>query len=139
MKIPKEYENLNKYGLTPKTITNLIPNRDKIQEKPFWRNDIISAWCLSGNTIHHSEDIVYSVYDEYWLGVYDIDAKSYAGKVRFHLSSYGGMCGYNISGFLKPDEIENKDDLEIQVKFLKRINQLIDDGTFSLPNEKKGE
>lgn len=59
MKIPKEYENLNKYGLTPKTIQNLIPNKNKIQEKPFWRNDAISAWCLSGNTIHHAEDIVY--------------------------------------------------------------------------------
>ena len=132
MKIPKEYENLNKYGLTPKTIQNLIPNKDKIQEKPFWRNDAVSAWCLSGNTIHHAEDIVYSTYDEYWLGVYDID-----GEIKFHLYSYGGMCGYNPSEFLKPSEIENKDDLEIQVKFLKRINQLIDNGTFSLPNESR--
>ena len=134
MKILKEYENLNKYRLTPKTIKNLIPNKNKIQEKPFWRNDVISAWCLSDNTIHYSEDIVYSVYDEYWLGVYDID-----GKVDFHLYSYGGMCKYHPSEFLKSSEIENKDDLEIQVKFLKRINQLIDNGTFSLPNEKKGE
>lgn len=132
MKIPKEYENLNKYGLTPKTIKNLIPNKNKIQEKPFWRNDAISAWCLSGNTIHHAEDIVYSMYDEYWLGVYDIDS-----EVEFHLYSYGGMCNYNPSEFLKSSEIENKDDLEIQVKFLKRINQLIDDGTFSLPNENR--
>ena len=30
MKIPKEYENLNKYGLTSKTIKNLIPDKDKI-------------------------------------------------------------------------------------------------------------
>ena len=134
MKMLKEYENLNKYRLTPKTIKNLIPNKNKIQEKPFWRNDVISAWCLSDNTIHYSEDIVYSVYDEYWLGVYDID-----GKVDFHLYSYGGMCKYHPSEFLKSSEIENKDDLEIQVKFLKRINQLIDNGTFSLPNEKKGE
>lgn len=137
MKIPKEYENLNKYGLTPTTIRNLIPNRGKIQKRPFWRNNAISAWCLSGNTIHSAKDDRYGTYDEYWLGVYDEDAKSYAGKVRFHLSSYGGMCGYNISGFLKSDEIENKDDLEIQVKFLKRINQLIDDGVFSLPNESR--
>ena len=132
MKIPKEYENLNKYGLTPKTIKNLIPNKDKIQEKPFWRNDAISAWYLSDNTIHHADSIIYSMYDEYWLGVYDIDS-----KVEFHLYSYGGMCSYNPSEFLKPSEIENKDDLEIQVKFLKRINQLIDDGTFSLPNESR--
>ena len=132
MKIPKEYKNLNKYGLTPKTIKNLIPDRDKIQEKPFWRNNVISAWCLSDNTIHHAENIVYSTYDEYWLGVYDED-----GKVEFNLYSYGGMCKYHPSEFLKPSEIENKDDLEIQVKFLKCINQLIDDGTFSLPNESR--
>ena len=134
MKIPKEYNNLNKYGLTPKTIKNLIPDKNKIQEKPFWRNNVISAWCLSDNTIHHAENIVYSAYDEYWLGVYDEDS-----KVKFNLYSYGGMCKYHPSEFLKSDEIENKDDLEIQVKFLKCINQLIDDGTFSLPNEKKGE
>ena len=132
MKTPKEYENLNKYGLTPKTIQNLIPNKNKIQEKPFWRNNAISAWCLSDNTIHHAEDIVYSEYDEYWLGVYDIDS-----EVEFHLYSYGGMCSYNPSEFLKSSEIESEDDLEIQVKFLKRINQLINDGTFSLPNESR--
>lgn len=138
MKILKEYENLNKYGLTPKTITNLIPNRDKIQEKPFWRNNAISAWCLSDNTIHSDENIIYSIYNEYWLGVYDEDANnSYAGKVRFHLSSYGGMCSYHPSEFLKSDEIENKDDLEIQVRFLKCINQLIDNGTFSLSNKNR--
>ena len=134
MKIPKEYKNLNKYGLTPRTIRNLIPNKDKIQEKPFWRNNVMSVWCLTDNTIHHSEDVIYGVYDEYWLGVYDED-----GKVEFHLYSYGGMCKYHPSEFLKPNEIENKDDLDIQVKFLKRINQLIDDGVFLLPNEKKGE
>ena len=51
------------------------------------------------------------------------------------------MCKYHPSEFLKPDEIENKDDLEIQVKFLKRINELIDNGVFSLPKKninKKG-
>ena len=47
------------------------------------------------------------------------------------------MCKYHPSEFLKPNEIENKDDLEIQVKFLKCINQLIDNGTFSLPNESR--
>ena len=41
----------------------------------------------------------------------------------------------NQSEFLKSDEVENKDDLEIQVKFLKRINQLIDNGVFSLPKK----
>lgn len=134
MKIPKEYKNLNKYELAPKTIKNLIPDRNKIQGKPFWRNNAISAWCLSDNTIHSNDSITYSEYAEYWLGVYDIDGDMY-GEVEFHLFSYGGMCKYYPSEFLKADEIENKDDLEIQVKFLKRINQLIDDGVFSLPKK----
>ena len=135
MKIPKEYENLNKYGLTPKTITNLIPDRNKIQGKPFWRNNAISAWCLSDNTIHSNDSITYNEYAEYWLGVYDIDGDMY-GEVEFQLFSYSGMRKYYPSEFLKADEIENKDDLEIQVKFLKCINQLIDNGTFSLPKRK---
>lgn len=59
MKIPKEYKNLNKYGLTPKTIKNLIPNKDKIQKKLFWRNNVISVWCLTDNTIHSNDSITY--------------------------------------------------------------------------------
>ena len=63
MKIPKEYKNLNKYGLTPKTIKNLIPNKNKIQENPFWYNYVISAWCLLDNTIHSNDSIIYSKED----------------------------------------------------------------------------
>lgn len=131
MKIPKKYKNLNKYNLTPKDIRHLIPDREKITKKPFWRNNVVSAWCLSDNTYKEDD---FMVYDEYWLGVYDTDSKAYTGKVRFEFSSFGGMCGYNITKFLNPNEIENNHDLEIQVKFLNRINELIDNGTFRLPN-----
>lgn len=134
MKIPKKYKDLNKYNLTPKDIRHLIPDREKITKKPFWRNNVVSAWCLSDNTMHNSHKDDLMVYDEYWFGVYDIDAKVYAGKVRFEFSSFGGMCGYNITKFLNPNEIENNHDLEIQIKFLNRINELIDNGTFRLPN-----
>lgn len=134
MKIPEKYKDLNKYNLTPKDIRYLIPDREKITKKPFWRNNIVSAWCLSGNTIHNSYEDDFMVYNEYWLGVYDTDSKAYAGKVRFEFLSFGGMCRYNITTFLNPDEIENNHDLEIQVKFLNQINELIDNGTFRLPN-----
>lgn len=139
MQIPEKYKNLNKYNLTLKDIRHLIPDREKITKEPFWRNNVISAWCLSWNTAYNKYDVGYGLYDEYWLGVYDTDAKIYAGKVRFYFSSFGGMCGYKITKFLKPDEIENKHDLEIQVKFLQRINELIDNGVFKLPEGEKHE
>lgn len=129
MEIPKKYKDLNKYNLTPKDIRHLIPDREKIIKKPFWRNNVVSTWCLSDNTIHNSHKDDYMVYDEYWLGVYDTD-----GEVGFNLYSYGGMCRYNITKFLNSNEIENNHDLEIQVKFLNRINELIDNGTFRLSN-----
>ena len=92
----------------------------------------LEVWRRSKNPLFFNIGELQSEYAEYWLGVYDID-----GEVEFNLYSYGGMCKYHPSEFLKSDEIENKDDLEIQVKFLKRINQLIDDGIFTLPNYSK--
>ena len=133
MEIPKQYKNLNKYALTPKLVRRLVPDRAKITEKPFWRNDVIDAWCISGNTAKSSDDEIYGSYDEYWLGVYDTDAKAYAGKVRFYFTCWGGMGSYNITSFLNPKEIQNSDDLMVQVKFLTVINSLIENGTLSLP------
>lgn len=43
------------------------------------------------------------------------------------------MCGYDISEFYKDEEIDNILDLEIQSKFLAKINQFIDSGIFILP------
>lgn len=133
MEIPKKYKNLNKYDLTPKLVRRLVPNRTKITEKPFWRNDVISAWCISGSTAKSSEDEIYGAYDEYWLGIYDTDAKAYAGKVRFDFACWGGMGSYNVTSFLNPKEIQNNDDLMVQVNFLTVVNNLIENGTLSLP------
>lgn len=101
-----------------------IGNRDLIGSPLFWRNDVVSAWCISkaiGNSKFCDEN-------EYWIEVYDIDAPAYAGKVRFSFSTYGGMCGYNFNNFFRPQDIDNEKDLAIQEAFLEKINELIDKG-----------
>ena len=116
----------NKYNLTPAKIKKLKYNRELIGEPTFWRNNVISAWCISRNTIKNSKDDEFGTYDEFWLGIYDDDAKAYAGKLRIDFTSYGGMCGYNFKKFYDFSEIENEMDLEIQEKCLEVINTLID-------------
>lgn len=116
---------LNKYNLTMKQIKNLkIGNRELIKEPLFWRNNVISAWCICasvGNADFCDET-------SYWIGIYDEDAKAYKGKVRFNFSTYGGMCGYEFNTFFNPRTIENIDDFDIQKLFLEKINTLIDKG-----------
>lgn len=115
----------NKYNLDMKKIRKLkVGKRDLIGSPLFWRNNVISAWCISeliGNSKFCDEN-------EYWIGVYDIDAPTYAGKVRFSFSTYGGMCGYNFNTFFRPQDMDNEKDLAIQEAFLKKINDLIDMG-----------
>ena len=118
----------NKYNLTPAKVRKLKYDRSKIGKPMFWRNNVIDAWCITRDTAKNDKDWEYGAYDGFWLGIYDDDAKRYAGKVRITFESYGGMCGYNITGFYKPSEIENEMDLEIQEKALEVLNQLIDDG-----------
>lgn len=129
MKIDKkEFEiakKLNKYNLDMKQIRALkVGNRELIKTPLFWRNNVISAWCASGS-VGNSK---FCDETEYWLGIYDEDAKAYKGKVRFSFSTYGGMCGYNFNTFFNPKTIETMDDLRIQKLFLEKINNLIDMG-----------
>lgn len=127
----------NKYNLVPKDITKaIILDYDRLHQKPFWRNDVVSAWCLSGNTARCSEDHEFGTYNEYWIGFYDKNAKSYAGKIRLSCSSYGGMCSYNFKKFFDYSEIEHEIDLEVQEKLLEVINWLIDERIIKIP--KKG-
>lgn len=123
----------NKYNLTRAMIPKLIVDRSKITQAPFWRNDVVHAWCLSGTTAKNSKDIEFGTENEYWLGVYDEDAPAYAGKVRCDFTAYGGMCGYTFRKFFNPKEIENELDLLIQEKFISVMNQLLDEGVFKLP------
>lgn len=112
----------NKYNLTIADVKKLeIGNRRKICEPLFWRNNVISAWCIT-DTVGACED------SEYWLGIYDADAPAYKNKFRFEFSTYGGMCSYKFKKFFDPAEIENEYDLQIQEKFLSKINFLIDEG-----------
>ena len=119
----------NKYNLKPKDIQKaVILDYDKLHKPPFWRNDVVQAWCLSETTIKNRKDDEYGCYNEYWIGFYDKDAKSYAGKIQLNCYAYGGMYNYNFKKFFDPKEIGCEIDLEIQEKLLSRINWLIDEG-----------
>ena len=94
----------NKYNIKPKDIQKaVILDYDKLHKSPFWRNDVVQAWCLSETTIKNRKDDEYGCYNEYWIGFYDKDAKSYAGKIRLSCYAYGGMCSYNFKKFFDPE------------------------------------
>lgn len=123
----------NKYNLKPKDIQKAtILDYDRLHEPPFWRNDVIQAWCLSEDTAKTLWDYNFLTYNSYSIRFYDKDAKAYAGKIKMDCSSYGGMCGYNFRTFFNPKSIECEDDLEIQEKLLNRINWLIDEGIIEI-------
>jgi len=91
----------NKHNIKPDDVKNFkVLNKEALKEYPFWRNDIIQAWCLSGNTIKSREDDKYGCYSEYWIGFYDEDAKQYPGQIRLDCSAFGGMCSYTFKEFL---------------------------------------
>jgi hypothetical protein len=75
--------------------------------------------------------LCYDYEDEFWIGFYE------DGKIDFHFSACEGMCNYKFDKFYDVKEIENKDDLDIQVKFIKYMNELIDDDVISKPKKEK--
>ena len=113
----------NKYDLTISKIKDLkVGNREKVKEPLFWRNNGIEAWC-----------IYYAIGPEmcnesFWIGIYDETAKKKACLFEFMFTTYGGMCGYVFDEFYREEDIENDMDLQIQSKFLEKINDLIDNG-----------
>lgn len=129
----------NIYGLTIPIIRQLRVDRSKITGEPFWRNNVINAWCLSGSTAKCAADDEFCATDEYWLGVYDEDAKFYAGKIRVNFSAYGGICSYVFKEFYNPKDIENELDLRIQEQFLRVMNDLIERGVFMMPAKESEE
>ena len=121
----------NKYNLTMTKIRKLkIADRSQIGKPLFWRNDVIGAWCIVGAAGSYM-DVRFGTDNEFWIGIYDDNAKVYAGKLRVHLTSYGGMCGYEFNQFFREKDIKDDNDLLIQEKFLSKINELIDLGILS--------
>lgn len=115
----------NKYHLKPSDIRKMVViDRDRLRKNPFWRNNVIHAWCLTGG----AGEGLYDSMNDYWIGFYDEDAPAYAGKTRFSVSTYEGMCSYKFNTFYKPSDIDNLADLEIQEKLLDRMNWLLDEG-----------
>lgn len=135
----------NSYKLTLKKIQKLYVNRDALtkiiadkeilKDIGFWRNDVIHAWCLSGDTAQSDKDREYGTFNEFWLGIYDLDAPAYKGAVRATCSAWGGMAHYKFNEFFLAKDIEHKDDLIIQEKLLQAVNTLIDKGVLMLSSE----
>lgn len=122
----------NKYNLNMKDIKNLkIKDRTKISKPLFWRNTVVRAWCISGNTIKNRKDEEYGTYNDFWIGIFDND------KIKVDCSAYGGMCSYDFKEFFSYDEIEHEIDLEIQEKLLKTVNKLIDEGVLEINKVKR--
>lgn len=109
----------NKYQLTIPKIKKLkVRKSENLKELGFWWNEAVKSWCV----IEEAGD------DSYWIGI------SEKGKFKFTLDAYEGMCSYNFKEFFRPDDMENEWDLEIQEKFLSKINFLIDEGVLNLPS-----
>lgn len=125
----------NKYNLKPKDICRaVILDEKRIHQKPFWRNNVVSAWCLSEGV---GEGYFGGSIDSYWIGFYDKDAKSYAGKIRLDCYAYEDMASYTFKKFFDPAEIENEWDLQLQEKLLKQINWLIDEKIIEIPRKER--
>lgn len=136
----------NKYNLDMDKIKKLkLVDRTKLCEPLFWRNNVVSAWCISGDTDlrHYNKEYLSEwkdlnlsrfKYDDtsFWIGIYDNDADAYAGKIRFSFEAYGGMCSYTFNKFYNPRTISNDYDLLIQELFLKKINYLIDNNILAI-------
>ena len=115
----------NKYNLKPKDIEkSVILDYDRLHQPPFWRNNVVQAWCLSGGS---GKGYYGNWMDSYWIGFYDKNAKFYAGKIRLSCNAMEDMCNYNFKKFFDYTEIDNEVDLELQEKLLERMNWLIDE------------
>lgn len=122
----------NKYNLTIKQLKKYkVVDRTHVGLPFFWRNDVIGAWCICGFAGTEA-DRRFGTWNEFWIGIYDEDAKAHAGKFRFYFSSYDGMCGYNFNQFFDKKDIDCENDMRIQEMFLEKINMLIDCGIIAL-------
>ena len=115
----------NKYNLKPKDIEKAtVLDYERLKQPPFWRNDVVKAWCLTDGS---GKGYYGNWMDSYWIGFYDKNANAHAGKIRLTCSAMEDMCHYNFKKFFDYSEIEHEVDLELQEKLLDRINWLIDE------------
>lgn len=120
----------NKFNLKPKDIEKaVVLDYERLHQAPFWRNDVVQAWCLSDGS---GKGYYGDWWDSYWIGFYDSDAKTYAGQIRLNCSSHEDMCNYIFKYFFDYSEIEIEEDLELQEKLLSRINWMIDEKIISI-------
>lgn len=118
----------NKYNLTIKKLKKYeVGDRSKVNGMFFWRNNAVQAWCVSGSA-GSNQDRQFGTDNGYWIGIYDENAKAYAGRFRFYFTSYGGMCGYDFNQFFDEKDINCENDMRVQEMFLEKINMLIDYG-----------
>lgn len=114
----------NKYNLRPTDITKLkVLDWDKIK-KICWHNKAMKStgdwWChLEGCNKSNSK---YDDFDEFWIG---FDEKN--NRVKYHFTSYEGMCSYNFTAFYSMKSIENKYDMQVQVNAMRFLNRLLDE------------
>ena len=55
----------NKYNLKPSDIRKMVViDRDRLRKNPFWRNNVIHAWCLTGG----AGEGLYDSMNDYWIG-----------------------------------------------------------------------
>lgn len=119
----------NEHNLTMKDVKQLqIVDRSQVKEPLFWRNTSIDAWCISGATIQSEADSQFGAYSEFWIGIYDEEARSFEGKLKVACSAYGGMATYSFNKFFDPKDIENEHDMLVQEKLLETVNLLINKG-----------
>jgi hypothetical protein len=124
----------NKYGLKFSDIKRFkIVNAAALRLPPFWRNNIIKAWCLSGTAATSNEDEMWGDPMEYWIGFYD------SGKIQCDISSSSCMVGEQFERFFNPRDLDTPQDVLLEERLLKRLNWLLDSGIVECPKGKKDE
>lgn len=120
-------KNPNKYNLTPKSIEKLkILDWDKLMGKTWFNKAKKNGewWC-------HLEGVGKGWYGDYisdfWIGFNRVD-----NKIDYHFTCMEGICSYKFDKFYDINNIENRWDMEIQVKTIKWLNQMIDDGILGI-------
>ena len=123
----------NKYNLKPKDIEKaIVLDRERLMQPPFWRNDVIGAWCITGGA---GKGLFNMYIDSYWFGFHDDNARVFPGKARLSCSCHEDMCDYIFQDFFNEKEMENEVDLELQENLLEQINWLIDEKIIEIPKD----